>query len=78
MPMDVYVSYLDGTSENFYIPLRMMRGEKPTDATLLKDWTWAQPTYTFKVQKKIKSVQIDPSLIMADIDRANNYFEKKH
>ena len=78
MPMDVFVTYLDGTSENFYIPLRMMHGQKPTDATVLKDWTWAQQTYTFNVQKKIKSVQIDPSLIMADIQRNNNYFERKH
>lgn len=75
MPIDVLVTFFDGTLERFYIPLRMMHGEKPTKATLLKDWTWAHPTYTFQVIKEIKSVEIDPSLLMADVDRSNNMFK---
>ncbi len=77
MPIDIAVTYDDGSTENFNIPLRMMRGNKPTSATVLKDWTWAHPTYTFSVEKKIKSVQIDPSGLMADIDESNNTFEKE-
>jgi hypothetical protein len=50
----------------------MMRGEKPTSATLIKDWAWAYPTYTFKTSKTLKSVEIDPGGLMADIDRTNN------
>ncbi len=72
MPIDVTVSYIDGTSEAFYIPLQMMRGEKPTTATLIKDWAWAMPTYTFSTNKPVKSVEIDPSKMMADIDATNN------
>ena len=72
MPMDVAVTYTDGTSENFNIPLRMMRGNKPTSATVLKDWTWAHPTYTFTTSKEVKSVEIDPSKLMADVNPANN------
>lgn len=72
MPIDLTVSYTDGTSEDFYIPLQMMRGEKPTQATILDDWAWAYPTYTFKTSKTIKSVQIDPKNMMADINRENN------
>ncbi|WP_111707146.1 M1 family metallopeptidase [Lutibacter citreus] len=75
MPIDVLVTFTDGTSENFYIPLRMMYGEKTSTATILEDWTWAAPMYSFQVEKEIKSVEIDPSLIMADIDRANNLFK---
>jgi hypothetical protein len=77
MPVDVSVTYVDGTSEDFNIPLRMMRGEKPTSATILKDWTWAHPTYTFSTLKEIKTVEIDPTQLMADIDRSNNKFEKE-
>lgn len=77
MPIDVSVTYVDGSTENFYIPLSMMRGEKTTDATLIKNWSWAHPTYTFSASKEIKKVEIDPSQFMADIDRENNVFESK-
>jgi len=72
MPIDVQVNYIDGTSQNFYIPLQIMRGEKPTQATLIKDWAWAYPTYSFKTKKTIQSVIIDPSDMMADINKTNN------
>ncbi|SEP87601.1 hypothetical protein SAMN05421824_0564 [Hyunsoonleella jejuensis] len=72
MPIDVRVTYKDGSSEDFYIPLQMMRGEKPTSATIIKDWAWAYPTYTFTTKEEIKGVQIDPSRFMADIDQTNN------
>ncbi|MCF6168819.1 M1 family metallopeptidase [Lutibacter sp.] len=77
MPIDVTVTYIDGSHENFNIPLRMMLGKKPTNATILKDWAWAYPTYTFTTSKEIKTVEIDPSQLMADIDRSNNKFEKE-
>lgn len=59
MPIDLKVIYNDGTTENFYIPLQMMRGEKPTSATIIKDWAWAYPTYSFETKKSVKNVQID-------------------
>jgi aminopeptidase N len=74
MPIDLTVIYMDGTSEDFYIPLQMMRGEKPTSATVLSDWAWAMPTYSFEVKKAVKSVEIDPSQMMADVKRDNNVF----
>lgn len=75
MPIDLEVTYKDGTKELFNIPLQMMRGEKPTSATILDDWTFAHPTYTFKTSKKVKSVLIDPSGFMADINSDNNQLE---
>ena len=77
MPMDVEVVYVDGTTENFNIPLEMMRGSKPTTSTLLKDWGWAMPTYSFTVSKAVKSVSIDKSGLMADINLDNNVLEVK-
>ncbi|WP_179021430.1 M1 family metallopeptidase [Winogradskyella forsetii] len=72
MPIDLSVTYIDGTTENFYIPLQMMRGEKPTSATIISDWAWAMPTYSFETKKEIESVEIDASQMMADVDRGNN------
>ena len=72
MPIDVTVTYTDGSSEDFYIPLQMMRGEKPTTATIKADWAWAYPTYTFEASKQVRSVQIDPKNRMADINKNNN------
>ncbi len=72
MPIDVKVTYLNGDIENFHIPLGMMLGNKPTSATIINNWFWVQPTYTFTVPSDVKSVEIDPSKLMADIDRSNN------
>ena len=72
MPIDVDITYTDGTVASYYIPLQMMRGEKPTTATILKDWAWAYPNYTFTVSKPVKSVHIDPKERMADINKNNN------
>ena len=81
MPIDLYVTYEDGSQESFYIPLQMMRGEKdnpyPTfKRTVLKDWAWAYPTYSFEITngKKVKNMMIDASLLMADIDMENNLY----
>lgn len=81
MPIDVYVLYEDGSQESFYIPLRMMHGEKsnpyPTlKRTVLADWAWAYPTYdfSFKNSKKVKNILIDASQLMADVDPSNNIF----
>ncbi|WP_298537716.1 M1 family metallopeptidase [uncultured Algibacter sp.] len=72
MPIDLTVTYVDGTTEDFYIPLQMMRGEKPTSATIIDDWAWAYPTYTFETSKAVQSVEIDALNMMADINKENN------
>ena len=74
MPIDLSVTYTDGSNEEFYIPLQMMRGEKPTSATIISDWAWAMPNYTFEASKAVKSVEIDSSQMMADVKRENNLF----
>lgn len=74
MPMDVSVVYMDGSKQRFNIPLEIMRGNKPTTATVLKDWAWTSPTYSFHVSKPVKSVIIDKNELMADINLENNVF----
>ncbi|EDP72838.1 Zn-dependent aminopeptidase, putative [Flavobacteriales bacterium ALC-1] len=77
MPIDLTVTYEDGSTEAFYIPLQMMRGEKSTSATIISDWAWAMPTYTFEANKTVKSVEIDASQMLADVKRENNTFTKE-
>ena len=72
MPLDVMVTYEDGSSEWFNIPLQMMYGHKPTAAKVLDSWSWVNPWYKITASKKVSHVQIDPKNLMADIDRANN------
>ncbi len=82
MPIDVLVEYTVGSSEMFYIPLRIMRGEKPAEndlkRTILEDWPWTNPSYTFDIPAagtSIKRVSIDPSQRLADIEQSNNSFD---
>ena len=77
MPIDIQVTQEDGSVSNFYIPLQMMRANKPNpdpkkNWSILPDWAWAYPTYTLETSKTVKSVVIDPSELMADINRENN------
>ncbi len=81
MPIDISVKYVDGSEEIFYIPLQMMRAEKPNpnpnkDWNVLPDWAWAYPTYEFEFSsdKKVKSITIDTSKLMADINLVNNSY----
>lgn len=74
MPIDLTVTYTDGSTEDFYIPLRMMRGTKPSKATIKEDWAWAFPSYTFEASKDVKSVKIDPKGMMADVKPDNNIY----
>ena len=80
MPIELSVTYADGSSALFYIPLQMMRADKvfpeSTEVTTLPDWAWAYPTYSFKIpNKKVAEVVIDTSLRMADINRENNSYK---
>lgn len=86
MPIDVLVEYNDGSKELFYIPLREMRGEKPSEdymvynnvkRTVLEDWNWTAPTYTFSVNKIPSKIWIDPTQRLADIESSDNYHEHK-
>ncbi|MES2004709.1 MAG: M1 family metallopeptidase [Bacteroidota bacterium] len=79
MPVDVLVTYKDGSQELHYIPLSLMFGEKPTEnnipRTIHEEWKWTHPEYSFATTKTvgdIKSIEIDPSQRMADVNRTNN------
>ena len=84
MPIDLYVTTNSGKASSYYIPLRIMRGEKENPTTAITrmqmdDWAWAYPTYEFIIDmplSKIKTLEIDPSKLMADVDPENNVWRK--
>lgn len=84
MPLDILVVYADDSMESFYIPNPLMRFEKENpypqiNRTVLEGWGWAYPTFEFKLSKPksaIKAIVIDPSELMADVNKENNVYEK--
>ncbi|MBL7766644.1 MAG: M1 family metallopeptidase [Chitinophagaceae bacterium] len=76
MPIDFQVRGKDGKTYDYHIPNNYFI--KQTDAKVLNKWYgWdlLYPTYTAKVNIPggLKSVQIDPSYRLADVDMMNNY-----
>lgn len=80
MPLDVVITYKNGSKEMVNIPLDIMRGAKPAEDKNIPykveaDWPWVNPTYELRLKAPatdIQSVEIDPSVRMADVDRNNN------
>jgi hypothetical protein len=81
MPIEVEVSYDDFSTDSYYIPLSIMRGEKDNSSDnliLLEDWEWVNESYNINIdiqKKNIKKIVIDPSGKMADVDKSNNILE---
>jgi hypothetical protein len=79
MPIDLMVTYKDGSKELYYISMNELVGGKPKEGAMpvvnCEAWPWVYPTYTVKVNRKIseiESLEIDPSQRMADIDKKYN------
>ncbi len=82
MPVDLYITKKDGSQVIYYLPLTIMRGEKPNETDLkrvtLADWPWTHPTNSFSIDiplSDIATLEIDPKGRMADIERSNNRYE---
>lgn len=84
MPLDVVVKLNNGKQLTYYIPLRIMRGQKDDssfkgDLVSMEAWPWTYPEYNLEIGyslEEIKSIEIDPSTKMADINRENNVFPR--
>jgi Peptidase family M1 domain len=83
MPIDLQLTFKDGSTEMHYVPLNLMFGEKPNENANQKRevhqvWRWTHPTYIVELKRRlldVKAVEIDPSKRMADIERKNNLLE---
>jgi Peptidase family M1 domain len=80
MPIDLVVSFKDGSKRLFYISMNELLGNKPSEKgnegrIALEPWPWVNSSYSLIINKKeseIESIEIDPSLRMADVNRKNN------
>lgn len=83
MPVDLVITYTDGSQEMVYLPLVIQRGKKPLEAgmpsrIITQRWPWTHPTKEIILEENkasIKSIEIDPSGRMADVNRENNKIE---
>ena len=79
MPIEVVVSFEDGSSDMYYIPNDLLHGYKTfkNEVYLMEPWNWASTEYEFEVQgnKKVSKVEIDPSKRIADVNQMDNSVE---
>lgn len=80
MPVDVEITFKDGSKELHYVPMYLMFGEKPAedknlDRKVYEAWRWTDPNYVISTKRKLQDivkVDIDPSKRMADVNRKDN------
>ncbi|RYY39635.1 MAG: M1 family peptidase [Chitinophagaceae bacterium] len=83
MPIDLKITFKDGSSEWHYIPQYLQFGEKAPEPgqegrKVYEAWKWTHPTYEIssgRTLTDIISVEIDPSHRMADMVRKNNFLK---
>ena len=82
MPVEISVEKTDGSVAYYYIPLRMLRGEKTfvnQNVLPLDDWAWAMPTYRFEIDRpidQIQSIRLNPAGLVADVNPMNDVYFK--
>ena len=77
MPQDLTLTWDDETTTSVHIPLVMMRGHRALrDGEILgDDWPWVDPNYELTLPtagKRLKSVELNASGIVADVHPENN------
>ena len=79
MPLEILISFGDGSTAMYYIPIDLMQGNKTfsNETIVLKPWSWVNTDYVFKIQgnKKVLKIEIDPSKRIADVNQNKNKLE---
>ena len=79
MPLEVLISFGDGSTAMYYIPIDLMQGNKTFEynVIVLEPWSWVNTEYVFEIQgnKKIIKIEIDPSKRLADVNQNKNILE---
>ena len=79
MPIELLVSFEDGSSDLYYIPNDLMHGYKSfkENVYLMEPWKWVSTEYELEVvgSKKITTIEIDPSKRIADVNQLDNFVE---
>ncbi|MEP6749897.1 MAG: M1 family metallopeptidase, partial [Bacteroidota bacterium] len=85
MPIDVQLSFKDGSKELHYVPMDLMFGTKETEdisipRKVYSEWNWTNPYYVIESSRRLADItiaEIDASHRMADINRKDNKLEIK-
>lgn len=85
MPQELTVTLKNGEQMMYYIPMVIMRGEKPqpsyaTTWTVLPDWPWTKPNYEVELSvplDQIERVQLDARGRMFDSNPDNNSYPRE-
>lgn len=79
MPIDLQLTFKDGSTEMHYIPLDLMYGAKSAEEAGFRKvypaWKWTNETYVIESNRRLGDIsiaEIDPSQRMADTERQNN------
>ena len=83
MPVDLQLSYKDGSKQLHYIPMYLMFGEKPVEFPNLPRvthdaWKWTHRAYIIEVDRKLTDldkIEIDPTQRLADLRHEDNVFD---
>jgi hypothetical protein len=79
MPIELVVSFEDGSSDLYYIPNDLLHGYKSfkENVYLMEPWKWVSTEYELEVfgSKKITTIEIDPSKRIADVNQLDNLVE---
>lgn len=79
MPIELLVSFEDGSSDLYYIPNDLLHGYKSfkENVYLMEPWKWVSTEYELEVvgPKKITTIEIDPSKRIADVNQLDNFVE---
>ena len=79
MPLEVLISFGDGSTAMYYIPIDLMQGNKTfnNNVVILEPWSWVNTEYVFEIQgnKKVIKIEIDPSKRLADVNQNKNILE---
>ena len=75
MPVDMQLTFKDGNTQMYNIPLNLMFGAKPNEnpsqnREVMEEWKWTHPAYIVEVKHRltdIKIVDIDPTKRMAEL-----------
>jgi hypothetical protein len=78
MPIDLKVTYSDGSEQMVHIPLNETVAVKPVAPSwhVAPTWDWVNPNYSLELThpgKQVARIDIDPSGALADVTPDNNF-----
>ena len=79
MPIDLQLTFKDGSKELHYIPLDLMYGRKPPENSMgykvYPAWRWTDEMFIIETDRRLGDIsiaEIDPTMRLADVERKDN------